>query len=241
MIDKRYFSATDCYIAISRFVRDQMIALGIPREKIVLLYAGVDPTVFKPSPRPERDWLELTFCGQITPEKGVDLLIRAVHALSIKRKVRLNLIGNGTHFERWKKWTASWPEIRWLGFVKDAAIVAKTYAESDAVVLPTRWDEAFSYIPIESLSSGTAVIASATGGNLEAIQAGETGFHFPQGDWKALYSILESADTAQLRAMGTAGRQYSLAHHTRELFGKKYERVYANLLRDPSRLEQVED
>jgi glycosyltransferase involved in cell wall biosynthesis len=241
MIDKRYFSTTDCYIAISRFVRNQMIELGIPKEKIVLLYAGVDPQLFKPSARPERDWLDVTFCGQITPEKGVDLLIRAVHDVSARRKIRLNLIGNGTHFERWKKWTALWPEINWIGFVKDATIVARTYAESDVVVLPTRWDEAFSYIPIEALSSGTAVIASATGGNLEAIQAGTTGFHFPQGDWKALCSILESADIAQLHAMGAAGRQYSLAHHTRELFGKKYERVYANLLRDPTRLEQVED
>jgi glycosyltransferase involved in cell wall biosynthesis len=241
LLDKRFFSTTDCYVAISRFVMDQMIEIGLPREKIVLLYAGVDPDVYKPLPRPGRDWLELTFCGQITPEKGVDLLINAVHELSAKRKVRLNLIGNGTHFERWKKWTNDWPEIRWHGFVKDAATVAKTYAESDAVILPTRWDEAFSYIPIEALSSGTAVIASATGGNLEAIQAGQTGFHFPQGDWKALYAILESVDTAQLHQMGIAGRKYSLAHHTRELFGRKYERVYANLLRDPTHLEQVEE
>jgi glycosyltransferase involved in cell wall biosynthesis len=239
-VQRNSFKTTDCYIAISKFVRDQMIELNIPREKVVLLYAGVDENVFKPHPRPERDWLDVTFCGQITPEKGVDLLIRAVHELSSKRKVRLNLVGNGTHFERWKKWTKDWPEINWIGFVNGMAKVAQTYAESDVVVLPTRWDEAFSYIPIEALSSGTAVIASATGGNLEAIKNGETGYHFPQGDWKALYDILEGADANKLHEMGAKGREYCLQHHTRSLFGKKYAKVYANLLSNPSHLEQVE-
>ena len=68
--------------------------------------------------------------------------------------------------------------INWVGFLNSPEKVGEFYAKSDVTVLPTRWDEAFSYIPLESLSSGTAVIASRCGGNMEAIQENETGILF---------------------------------------------------------------
>lgn len=240
-LQRRYFETTDRYIAISKFVLRQLVELGIPKEKIVLLYAGVDQQVYEPLPRPERDWLDITFCGQITPEKGVDLLIRAVHELSSRRKVKLNLIGNGTHFKRWKSWTKGWPEIHWAGFLNAPEKVAEAYAITDVVVLPTRWDEAFSYVPIESLSSGTPVIASAAGGNLEAIQDGVTGFHFEKNDWRGLLRILEDADIDRLREMGRAGRAYCEKKHTLELFGQEYRKVYENLLSNPGKLPRLKN
>jgi glycosyltransferase involved in cell wall biosynthesis len=241
MLDMPYCKEVDCFVAISKFVRNQLIELGLPKEKIVLLYAGVNPEIYKPLPRERHDTLEICFIGQMTPEKGADMLIKAVHELSATRKVRLSLVGNGTHANVWRKWTKDWPEINWVGFLNSPAKVAEFYAKSDVCVLPTRWDEAFSYIPLESLSCGTPVIASAVGGNLEAIQSGQTGFHFERGDGKALYEILKNVEIERLWDMGAKGAEYCAKKHTLETFGRKYQALYENLKRDPAHLAPVED
>ena len=103
------------------------------------------------------------------PEKGPDLLVKAVMELAKERKVKLNMIGNGNSEAALKRMSRGHEEVNWVGFVNSPRKVAEYYAKSDVVVLPTRWDEAFSYIPIEAMSSGTPVIASSTGGNTEIV------------------------------------------------------------------------
>ena len=108
--------------------------------------------------------LEILFLGQVTPEKGVDILIKTAIALAEKRDVRLSIVGNGTHMKRGIKQTENNPEINWVGFIGTQQKIAEYYANADIVVLPTRWEEASSYIPLESLASGTAIAASCVGG-----------------------------------------------------------------------------
>ncbi|MDX9801121.1 MAG: glycosyltransferase family 4 protein, partial [Spirochaetia bacterium] len=120
------------------------------------------------------------------------------------------------------------------------AKVGEFYAKSDVTVLPTRWDEAFSYIPIESLSSGTAVIASRCGGNMEALQEGETGLLFKSGNYKELYEMLKKAEIPKLWEMGAKGREYILKNHTLDKFGNKYRSLYENVINDPDNIRAID-
>lgn len=238
---RKNFVTADCYVAISKYVRRQLEDIGgVPKEKIVLLYAGVDPEIYKPVPYEKHDELNITFVGQMVPEKGVDQLIKAVLELSEHRKVKLNLIGNGTHKKKWMKQTKDNPQINWVGFLNSPQAIGEFYAKSDVVVLPTRWDEAFSYIPLEALSSGTAMIASRTGGNMESIQDGETGILFEQGNYRELYDVLANLEIEKLWEMGAKGREYMLKNHTLDLFGAKYHSLYKNLVADRGNLKQID-
>jgi glycosyltransferase involved in cell wall biosynthesis len=240
MVRKQFLNA-DCHVAISHYVRDQLYKIaGVPKEKIVTLYAGVDPEVFKPAPFENHDELNVTFVGEITREKGVDGLINVVHELAQTRKIKLNLVGKGRSRDALVRKTKNWPEINWVGFLKGQAEVAKFLSRSDVVCLPNRWDEAFSYIPLEAMSCGTAMIAARIGGNPEAIEDGKSGFLFEPGNFKELYALLEKADIQQLRDMGEKGRERVLSHFTLEQFGRKYESLYRNLLEDRHNLRQID-
>lgn len=148
---RRSLSKADVYVAISKYVKAQLEEMGgIPKERIVLLYAGVDEKVFTPLPRVPHDTLEISFVGQIMHEKGIDMLIDTVIKLAKVRKVRLNIIGEGNFKTVLQARTLGHSEINWVGYLNSQAKVAEFYAKSDVVVLPNRWDEAFSYIPLES-------------------------------------------------------------------------------------------
>lgn len=241
MMSRRNFLNGTTHVAISQFVRKQLEEIaGVPKERIVTLYAGVNPEVYKPIPFERHDTLELLFVGQIMAEKGIDGLVETVIELSKHRKVRLSIIGEGHFKSILEMRTKGNPAINWVGFLPDPKAVAEYYAKSDAVIFPTRWEEAFSYIPIESMSAGTAIIASRTGGNTEAVQEGVTGHLFEPGDFHELFELLKDVEIEKLWEMGARGREYALKHHTLSLFGQKYESLYANVLKNPEHLEQID-
>lgn len=234
---------SDVYVAISQFVRRQLLEIGgLPPEKVVLLYAGIDPEVFQPSTKNDSEQLELVFCGQIMPEKGIDMLVDVVMALnkSGDRQVRLNIVGEGNLEPGLRAKTKDNPAFNWVGYVKGPKEVAKWYSYADAVVLPTRWDEAFSYIPLEAMGSGSPVIASRTGGSTEIVFEGKTGWQFDLDKRDQLYDIIKKLDKNQCRDMGQAGREHILAKHTLKNFGQKYAGLYANMLEQPDRIRQID-
>lgn len=240
MTRKNFIKAT-CYVAISKFVKKQLEEIGgIPKEKIVLLYAGVDPDIFKPVEYTPHDTLTIAFVGQIMPEKGIDMLIDVVTELSKIRKVKLNIIGNGTMRSILKRKTENEPSINWVGFLKNPSEVSSYYANSDVTVLPVRWDEAFSYIPLESMSSGTPVIASRCGGNPETVIEGKTGYLFTPKKADELYDILKKVEIPRLWEMGQNGRELILKRHTLKLFGDKYKSLYENILNSPGDIKPID-
>lgn len=234
---------SDVYVAISQFVRKQLLEIGgLPPERVVLLYAGIDPDVFTPTAKNDSDQLELTFCGQIMPEKGIDMLVDVVLELNATgdRKVRLNIVGEGNLEKMLRAKTKENPAVNWVGYVNGPKEVAKWYSYADAVVLPTRWDEAFSYIPLESMGSGTPVIASRTGGSTEIVFEGKTGYQFDLAKRSHLYEIIKNLDKQRCRDMGQAGREHILQKHTLKHFGQKYAGLYRNMLDDPGNIRQID-
>ena len=102
--------------------------------------------------------------------------------------------------------------IRAMGipYVSDARKMAQLYRSAN-VFLHTAKAEAFGKTVTEAMACGTPVVASATGGLVEQIIDGQTGFLFPSGDSEALaqstlrilnlpleaYSAMKSAAAAQ--------------------------------------------
>lgn len=117
--------------------------------------------------------------------------------------------------------------ILWLGERRD---VQDILAAADVSLLVSH-QEGFSNALIEAMGQGLPVIATAVGGNVDAIIDGESGLLVPSRDSAALAAaILDIAMKPQRRvAMGMAARERVLRLFSQEACISRYERLYRGL------------
>ncbi|BAU28094.1 glycosyltransferase involved in cell wall biosynthesis [Aneurinibacillus soli] len=184
----------DKIIAVSEDVKRKMIASGIDKTKIQVIYNGIDLTgidqaeVVSP-PQMRCDTFNIFIGCSIQPIKGVHLLVEAVHELRQQgRKVNLFIAGSTPHggdesyLENMKKYVRKHgleQEIHFLGWQSDLISIMKTM---DVVVLPSLVDESFGLIIAEAMAVHKPVIASNVGGLKELIIHEENGFLVEQGN-----------------------------------------------------------
>ncbi len=216
---------------ISKFILKQVQKrTKLPASKVFLEYAGIDESVFCPEPRKENDTLNLLFVGQIMPEKGIDVLIKAVRRVAQKRKVVLSIVGSGHLKPLLIRATKEDACIKWVGFVKGQKEIASHYAQADLTVLPTRWDEAFSLVPVESLSCGTPVMATNKGGTPEIIIPGKTGYLLKECDEEEIYQALVALDKKDLENLRPTSRDAVVKNYSLAAMGESHERLYEKLI-----------
>lgn len=95
-----------------------------------------------------------------------------------------------------------------LGWVDDARLV-DLYAECLAVFYAP-FDEDYGYVTVEAMKSGKPVLTSAdSGGVLEFVEDGKSGFVCPPGSSQALAARMDELwhDRDRARRMGEAGRE----------------------------------
>ncbi|MBN9594174.1 MAG: glycosyltransferase [Afipia sp.] len=117
--------------------------------------------------------------------------------------------------------------ILWLGERRD---VQDVLAAADASLLVSH-QEGFSNALIEAMGQGLPVIATAVGGNVDAIVDGECGLLVgPQDSVALAAAILEIATRPQHRqALGLAARERVLRLFSQEACVGRYERLYRGL------------
>ena len=74
--------------------------------------------------------------------------------------------------------------VRFAGFVSHENLPC-FYQEHDILLFPSIWDEPFSITLLEGMSSGLAVVGTATGGSLEILENDVNALVFPKEDAKA--------------------------------------------------------
>ena len=169
---------------------------------------GVDTERFQPSRGDEALRAALApdgavivgYVGRLAVEKRVDLLA-AVAALP---GVKLAVTGGGPMEEELR---AALPEAAFLG-MRSGTDLARIYASLD-VFVHTGPFETFGQTIQEAAASGLPVVAPASGGPLDLIDDGGTGYLVPPGDPDALSAAVRKlAEDAALRArLGAAARR----------------------------------
>ncbi len=188
-LERRVFAATAHIVAISRRSAAEIADLyGVPRERLSVVYNGVELERFHPKNRGAQRYLAraeagvaadawtLLFVGSGFERKGLDTVIDAL-AIFADRSSRLIVIGRGATqaFRERAARLAVDTRIAWLGPRRD---VERWYAAADVVVLPSRY-EPFGNVHLEALASGVPVVASAAAGGAEAIVDGQSGAVVP--------------------------------------------------------------
>lgn len=102
-----------------------------------------------------------------------------------------------------------------------------TLLSKSTVLLYTPINEHFGIVPVEAMQHGLPVLASDTGGPLETILDGETGWlrdaSKPEEWTKVLKKVLLDLDDTSMRAMALAGQKRVINNFTRNIMAQKFD------------------
>ncbi|MFN3286255.1 MAG: glycosyltransferase family 4 protein [bacterium] len=214
----------------SRFTGRQVRRFGVPHTRIRLVRPGVDLGRFQPADgaglraqHGVRDGAVLLTVGRLIPRKGQDTVIRLLRDLLQHGPVAYWIAGEGTEEERRRLRGIARDEgveahVRFLGVVPDAELPL-LYSACDVFVMLNRTTpegdvEGFGMVFLEAGACGRPVVGGASGGAVEAVWHGVTGYLVPEGDREAAVHALRTLLLdPQLRArMGEAGRRFAWVH-----------------------------
>ncbi len=179
------------FIAVSDFIRNQMLAQGFPLERLTVHYIGVNTTLFTPDAAVQRKPIVL-FTGRLVEKKGCMYLIQAMAGIQQTRPdVELVIIGDGPlrdsleqqakrQLKRYRFLGIQSPEsVRlWMNRAQVFCVPSIIAESGDA--------EAFGIVFAEAQAMGLPTVSFASGGIPEAIAHGKTGFLAPEKDIHAL-------------------------------------------------------
>lgn len=185
---QHFFSLIDKFIAPSKFLRQQYIDWGITPERIVMMenaLRSMKPLPFSLKRELDRligrqsDKCRFGFFGQITPWKGVDILLQALTLLPKKTQKQFILEIHAANLEqqpkeyqeRIKNLLKNIEEsnmVQWIGSY-DQDQIADRMAGIDWVIVPSIWYENSPVTIQEAFYYGRPVIASNLGGMAEKV------------------------------------------------------------------------
>jgi glycosyltransferase involved in cell wall biosynthesis len=163
--------------------------------------------------------------SRLSPEKGVDVLVRAFDGVPGE----LALVGDGPDRERVA--ALAGPSVRLLGRVERDELV-DWYAAADAFVMPSR-SETWGMSMQEAAAAGLPLIASeAPGAGYDLIDEGVNGFRVPVEDVEALRAALVRVATDEAFRESARPRTLELARgHTPEAWAEAVARLARRLAR----------
>lgn len=178
---------------ISRSTGDDFAARGLPRDRIRVVYVGIDREQYRPGPgRAERP--TLLALGRIRKYKRLDLVVDAVAELARERHPDLRLVVAGSgNWERalreHVRATGAQGCVEFAGRVTEDEKVA-LYRRAWAMVM-TSPKEGWGLTCLEAQACGTPVIASDSPGLREAVRDGRTGILVPHADRARLVEAID--------------------------------------------------
>lgn len=201
--------------AISESTRDDLVARGVPAERVRVIHPGIDAESYAPGSGLDRtDPPTFLYVGRLKRYKGVDVAIRALALARQERpELSLDIAGTGDDAPRLREVAASLGQsgsVRFLGFVSEAR-KRELFRAAWANLFPSP-KEGWGLTVMEAAACGTPSLASDSPGLRDSVRQGETGFLVPHGDAGALARrMLELAvDPALVASLGTAARRHAL-------------------------------
>ena len=227
---REMFRTVDAMVAQNDWSRKLLVLNGVAEPKIRLFRHGIPDSGFRiPDSGGQKDLgykkveqkakgaLRLVFLGRVAPEKGIDVLLRALSL--VKTKVELDIYGiraegdSGDRMEdrgrvqagggRREAGGSRKPElrnpesrIRWLAPVKPEEVV-ETIRKYDALVVPSVWLETGPLVVLEAFAAGVPVIGSRLGGIAEMVKEEQDGLLCRAGDPSDLASMINKYSAKQ--------------------------------------------
>ena len=252
-LQRRVLGGALCIIANSKNTRSNLIRdWGLPAERVRLLYPGVDTRRFMPAQgdpqvRADLGWGDrpvVLTVGRLQKRKGHDQLIAALPRIRESvPDVLYAIVGDGEerqHLQTLAAQLGVTSSVRFMDELGDDALV-RCYQQCDLFVLPNRQVgkdfEGFGMVLLEAQACGKPVVAGASGGTAETMQAGETGYVIPceQPDDLARTLAELLAAPERRRRMGTAARDWVVRNFEWSRLSEQARHIFENLSREEPR------
>ena len=202
--------SVDRYIAVSDFVKRELVRGGFPEDKISVKGNSIVDTGVG-----DGSGGYALFVGRLIPEKGIATLLNAWK--TIGSALPLKIIGEGTLENEVLRATETNPSIEYLKR-KPISEVCDYMGRAAVLVFPSEWYEPFGRSIVEAYSKGTPVIGADTEPMRDMIESGETGLFFRSGDSEDLArTVLSlSKDKTRLTHMREQSRRQYLKSYSAE-------------------------
>ena len=201
----------DLNLTPSKFTLEQLEAKGFKR--LAVWKGGVDIARFHPSNR-SKEWRKkltggqpnkplVLFISRLSKEKRVDWLLPVVKKIP---GIRLAIVGDGPDRERLEKVFAGTPTV-FTGYLRGAELAA-AYASGDVFAF-TGAEETYGNVVAEAMASGLPIVAPKSGGVVDLVDEGVTGYLYPSEDSRALLKRVKqlTGDLDKAKKMGKTGQK----------------------------------
>jgi len=221
-----YLKLWNHIIPVSNAVEMRLAESGVPKDRMTVAKAGLNPPMAKNSREAARSGLGLSTndlavgsFGRLTVEKGIGHLI---DASSNVKGAKVCIFGSGPIDADLRKQSEGKP-VQFFGQIAD---VADAMLAMDVIAIPSVWEEAFPYAALEAMALALPVAVTRIGGLPEMVEDGKEGRLFTSGDSQDISAKLNDMPQALREQMGRQGRQRYENEFTIHHMVERMEAVY---------------
>lgn len=232
LLELQAYKKADRCITVSEGMKRRIVEEGVEEGRLTVIPNGVDIGLYLPKKGVEEEG-KIVAIGRIEPEKGFDVLIRAVNLVLQERDCTTYIIGAGSmegELKRLARRLSVENQVIFTGRLPPEEVV-KHLQSASIFALPSR-KESFGMVYIEAMACGRPVIGTKTIGPEEVIND-ECGFLVPVDDVQALADKISFllGDKKQRKKMGSAGRKIVEREYSWDIVGRRILKVYSEVLK----------
>ncbi|MFQ6131471.1 MAG: glycosyltransferase [Armatimonadota bacterium] len=222
-------------VAVSRAVRDSLVADGVPPQHVVVIPNGLDVRAFQDEAG-TREAARAEFgldpdapvvggLGRLSPEKGFDDFLRAAQIVAQRHpQVQFLIVGDGpdrSSLERLAGQLGLTDRVVFTGYRAD---VPRALRCMDLLLFTATWEEAFGIVLIQAGALGLPIVATRSGASCEILVDGVTGLLVDKrAPAMAAAAVLELLDGApRRREMGAAAAARVREHYDISLTARRW-------------------
>jgi glycosyltransferase involved in cell wall biosynthesis len=244
-LNRRAIGLFNGYIVVANAVGEVVATKEkVPREKLKIIYNGVDTTKFCPPDGPRiiqsRQKLGLSstdfvvgMVAMLRPEKNHDVLLRAFEKVSKEiREIKLLIAGTGVLLDYCKEYSRGSGISKQVIFTGYTENVARVLEVLDVACLVPGRNEGLSNSILEKMAMGLPLIVTDVGGNSEAVLDGYNGIVIPPNNSEALADAILYLyhNPGKRKEMGLKSRNRVEKMFTLEKMIKDHEDYYTKLV-----------
>lgn len=205
-----HFYKNSPMITVSESSATELVELGIPRERISVIYNGLQPDTYLGEAN-RASVPTLLYVGRLRKYKRVELLLTMLARLmEHDPRIRLEIAGEGPYRPRLEELATQLgvvSNVTFLGFVPEDE---KVTAYSRAWILVTASDvEGWGLSVMEGAACGTPSVAFRVSGLAESIIHGQTGYLASDATEFISYCLELIEDSTLRRKMGANARKWA--------------------------------
>jgi glycosyltransferase involved in cell wall biosynthesis len=212
-------------IVASNFMKSILVRNGYDERSITVVENGVDLDFWRFHPLRNIEEKIVLYYSAPTKAKGAHHFVELAKRSAKRKDIKFVITGYGYQ----KLGLPNLKSVGWLGREE----VFKVLAGSYLVVVPSIWSEPFGLVVSQAMAVGRPVIAYASGGIVEQVIDGETGFLVRRGDLDGLEErVLQLVDNLELaKEMGENSRKNAEKKYDYKIMARKYIEILLETLK----------